>query len=223
MGELTTIQMVAIIALPFILAITVHEAAHGLIADRLGDHTARSLGRVTLNPLKHIDPLGTVILPLALFALGLIPIGWAKPVPIDGRNLKRPRKDMAWVAAAGPGANLIMGVLWGLVILAEDSLYGLSPWVAEPLVFMAAAGVWINVILFVLNMLPIPPLDGSRVVASLLPAAAARSYGKIEPYGLFIVLGLIAVGILQRIILPLAIYIVLLMPGGAAVLPMIFK
>lgn len=218
MEALSLIQKLAVMALPVIFAVTLHEAAHGWMADRLGDRTARMMGRVTLNPLKHIDPIGTVLVPLGMFALTGFMFGWAKPVPIDPRNLKRPRRDMAWVAAAGPAANLLMAVAWGLAIVFAQSIAHSSPWIAEPLLFMGAAGVLINVILMVLNLLPIPPLDGSRVVASLLPYNAARSYARIEPYGLFIVLALLVTGLLGRIVMPLVVAAILLMPGANVVL-----
>ena len=218
MEELSLIQKLAIMALPVIFAVTLHEAAHGWVADRLGDRTARMLGRVTLNPLKHIDPIGTVLVPLGMFALTGFMFGWAKPVPIDARNFKRPLRDMAWVAVAGPAANLLMALLWGFGILLGQSLLQDSSWFAEPLIYMGAAGVLINVILMVLNLVPIPPLDGSRVITALLPLNAARSYVKIEPYGLFIVLALLVSGILGRIVMPLVVATILLMPGAPVVL-----
>jgi Zn-dependent protease len=218
MEQLTLIQKLAVLALPVIFAVTLHEAAHGWVADRLGDRTARMMGRVTLNPLKHIDPIGTVLVPLGMFALTGFMFGWAKPVPIDARNLKQPRRDMALVAAAGPAANLVMGLLWGFSILLGQSLLHSIPWFAVPLIYMGAAGVLINAILMVLNLIPIPPLDGSRVVTALLPLKAARSYAKIEPYGLFIVLALLVTGILARIVMPLVVITILLMPGAPVVL-----
>jgi Zn-dependent protease len=221
MEALSLIQKLAVMALPVIFAVTLHEAAHGWMADRLGDRTARMMGRVTLNPLKHIDPIGTVLVPLGMFALTGFMFGWAKPVPIDPRNLKRPRKDMALVAAAGPGANLLMALGWGLTIVFAQSIAHSSSWIAEPLRLMGAAGVLINVILMVLNLLPIPPLDGSRVVASLLPYNAARSYAKIEPYGLFIVLALLVTGLLGRIVMPLVVGAILLLPGAPVVLQLL--
>jgi len=223
MEELSLIQKLAIMALPVIFAVTLHEAAHGWMADRLGDRTARMLGRVTLNPLKHIDPIGTVLVPLGMFALTGFMFGWAKPVPIDARNLRRPRRDMALVAAAGPGANLLMAVLWGFGIVLGQSLLQTGPWFAEPLIYMGAFGVLINTILMVLNLLPIPPLDGSRVVTSLLPLNAARNYVKLEPYGLFIVVGLLVTGLLGRIMFPLVVYAILLLPGAPLVIQLFFK
>lgn len=222
MEELSLIQKLSILALPVILAVTLHEAAHGWVADRLGDHTARMLGRVTLNPLKHIDPIGTVLVPLGMFALTGFMFGWAKPVPIDARNLRNPRRDMALVAAAGPAANLLMAIIWALVLVTSQSMLETSPWVAEPLVYMGAAGILINVILMVLNLLPIPPLDGSRVVTSLLPLNAARQYVKLEPYGLFIVVGLLVTGLLGRILFPLVLATILLLPGSSLVMKLFF-
>jgi Zn-dependent protease len=202
MSKLTFIQTVAISAIPIIFAITLHEAAHGLIASRLGDQTARLSGRLTLNPIKHIDPLGTVVLPLVMLALGGIIFGWAKPVPVDWRNLRNPKRDMAWVAAAGPAANFIMMLVWAvlakLVLNYEEVFQGFS----TPMLYMARAGVTINIVLMVLNLLPIPPLDGSRVVSSLLPARLAIKYNQIEPYGLIIILLLFVTGILGRILWP---------------------
>jgi Zn-dependent protease len=202
MPQLTFIQTVAISAIPIIFAITLHEAAHGLMASRLGDQTARLSGRLTLNPIKHIDPLGTVVLPLIMLALGGIVFGWAKPVPVDWRNLRNPKRDMAWVAVAGPAANFIMVLVWAmlakLVLNYEEVFQGFT----TPMLYMARAGVTINIVLMVLNLLPIPPLDGSRVVSSLLSARLAMKYNKIEPYGLIIILLLFVTGILGRILWP---------------------
>jgi Zn-dependent protease len=202
MPQLTFIQTVAISAIPIIFAITLHEAAHGLMASRLGDQTARLSGRLTLNPIKHIDPLGTVVLPLIMLALGGIVFGWAKPVPVDWRNLRNPKRDMAWVAVAGPAANFIMVLVWAmlakLVLNYEEVFQGFT----TPMLYMARAGITINIVLMVLNLLPIPPLDGSRVVSSLLSARLAMKYNKIEPYGLIIILLLFVTGILGRILWP---------------------
>jgi len=202
MSQLTFIQTVAISAIPIIFAITLHEAAHGLVASRLGDQTARLSGRLTLNPIKHIDPLGTVVLPLVMLALGGIIFGWAKPVPVDWRNLRKPKRDMAWVAAAGPAANFIMMLLWAvlakLVLNVEEVFQGFT----TPMLYMARAGITINIVLMVLNLLPIPPLDSSRVVSSLLPARLAIKYNQIEPYGLIIILLLFVTGILGKILWP---------------------
>ena len=207
MQELNLIQQVAVWALPVLFAITVHEVAHGWVARQLGDPTAMMLGRLTLNPLKHIDPIGTVLVPLSLIVIGKITgsyfiFGWAKPVPVTAENLHHPKRDMALVAAAGPMANLIMALLWALIMklafLLPSGLLGL----ALPLTYMAGAGITINVLLMVLNLLPVPPLDGSRVVAGFLPDALAWKYSRIEQYGLMILLLLMATGILGRIIWP---------------------
>ena len=206
------------LALPVLLAITLHEAAHGWVADRLGDHTARVLGRVTLNPLRHIDPLGTVLLPLGMYALTGFLFGWAKPVPVNPRNLAHPRRDMAIVAAAGPLSNLAMAVLWSLVIVLGAWLHAVSEWVSGPLVYMGAAGVLINSVLLVLNMLPLPPLDGGRVLVGLLPLRLARVVSRVEPYGLMILVALLMTGILGRLASPFVIGLVQLLPGSRAVL-----
>lgn len=202
MPDLTFIQMVAIYAIPVIFAITVHEAAHGLVASYFGDQTARLSGRLTLNPIKHIDPVGTVALPLVLLALGGIIFGWAKPVPVDWRNLRKPKQDMAWVAAAGPAANGIMMLLWAglakLTLAYSDLFQGF----AVPMLYMARAGVTINIVLMVLNLVPIPPLDGSRVVSSLLPPRMAIAYNRIEPYGFIILLVLLVTGVLGKVLWP---------------------
>ncbi|AHE98470.1 site-2 protease family protein [Thioalkalivibrio paradoxus] len=199
------IQAIAIWTLPVLFAITVHEAAHGYVARALGDTTAAMLGRLTLNPLKHIDPVGTIAVPLGLLTISsLTPgppfvFGWAKPVPVNTRNLGHPQRDMAVVAVAGPLANLLMAVGWALVIkvgLAVDHAYSLA------LVYMGMAGIAINILLMVLNLLPLPPLDGGRVVAGFLPARAARQFERIEPYGLLIVLALLVTGLLGTVIGP---------------------
>ena len=223
MDELTLVQRLAVLVLPVILAITVHEAAHGYVADRLGDRTARMLGRITLNPLRHIDPVGTVLLPLGMYALTGFMFGWAKPVPVNPRNLGNPRRDMAIVAVAGPLSNLVMAVLWSIAILVGGWLLPVSTWVGAPLVFMGAAGVLINVILLVLNMIPLPPLDGGRVLVGLLPAKLARVVSQVEPYGLFILIALLVTGVLGRIVLPFVIGAIVLLPGSNVVLSLFFS
>ncbi len=202
MSELNTIQQIVVLILPVLFAITVHEAAHGWVANRLGDPTAKQQGRVTLNPIKHIDPLGTVILPLGMYLLTGFLFGWAKPVPVDWRNLRNPRRDMALVAIAGPASNLIMALLWALSMQVGVSLLESLPWVAYPLIYMGTAGIMINSILLVLNLLPILPLDGGRIVASLLPAKLAIPFARTEPWGLFIIVGLLATGLLGSILGP---------------------
>ncbi|WP_028079046.1 site-2 protease family protein [Solimonas soli] len=198
--ELTLVQKIAVWALPVIFAITVHEAAHGFAARALGDRTAQMLGRLSFNPIRHIDPVGTILVPGLLLLLGGFLFGWAKPVPVDYRNLKHPRRDMAIVAAAGPLSNGLMAVGWGLLLklaLAVGADAGI--WMAVR--YMAVAGIVINLVLMVLNLLPLPPLDGGRVLTGLLPARAAYQYAKLEPYGMFILLGLVLVpGLLGAIL-----------------------
>jgi Zn-dependent protease len=205
MGDL--IQTIAIWALPVIFAITLHEAAHGYVAKHFGDLTAYAQGRVSLNPLRHIDMTGTIIVPLVLLLLSKlfggsgILFGWAKPVPVNFSGLRHPKRDMLWVAAAGPGANLLMALFWALVlkfaINVPESGYAL------PLGLMGKAGIQINVVLMVLNLLPIPPLDGGRIAVSLLPHRLSFRFSRIEPYGMFILLLLLFSGILGIIMWPL--------------------
>lgn len=196
------IEVITIWVLPVVLAITLHEAAHGWVADKLGDPTARMLGRITANPLKHIDLFGTVIVPLVLVTLGGVVFGWAKPVPVDVRNFKRPVKYMAIVAAAGPASNLIMAILWALILGFAVNWLEPDDWLKRPLALMAQAGVFINIVLMALNLLPLLPLDGGRVLAGFLSPQAAAKFMKIEPYGLIILLVLLFTGILGKILLP---------------------
>jgi Zn-dependent protease len=196
----TLFEKILLGAVPVIFAITVHEVAHGWVANRLGDPTARMLGRLTLNPLKHIDPVGTVILPAILLSLGGFVFGWAKPVPVDWRNLRHPKRDMALVAAAGPTANFVMLIGWALV--GAFAAQGGSAGIAGPLYFMAAIGILINAVLMVLNLLPLPPLDGSRVVAALLPPELERPYSRLERWGLLILLVLMFSGVLSWLLGP---------------------
>ncbi|MGD2118725.1 MAG: site-2 protease family protein [Chromatiales bacterium] len=197
------IQELSVAILPIMLAITVHEAAHGFVADRLGDKTARMAGRVTLNPLKHIDPLGTVILPLVMYALSGFMFGWAKPVPVNWRNLHHPRRDTALVAIAGPAANFIMILGWAILAAVSVALVDSSPWIAVPLFHMAKYGILINAILMALNLLPILPLDGGRVLNSLLPPSWSQMYSKSEPWGLLILVALLVSGGLAYILMPM--------------------
>lgn len=195
------IQGIAIFALPVILAITLHEAAHGYVAKKYGDLTAYAQGRVTLNPLRHIDPMGTIIVPLLLLAVSSPYLfGWAKPVPVNFGNLRHPKRDMLWVAAAGPGANLLMALLWALVfklgLAIPESNF------SEPMLLMGQAGILINVILLILNLLPLPPLDGGRIAVSLLPQRIAYRFAQIEPYGFIILLALLFTGVLGAVIGP---------------------
>ena len=195
------IQTIAIAAIPILFAITLHEAAHGYVARHFGDMTAYQAGRISLNPLRHIDPVGTILLPLLTLVLGGILFGWAKPVPVNFGALRHPKKDMLWVAIAGPASNLMMALLWALMI----KLVWLFPgsYFSEPLLEMAQIGIKINVILLVLNLLPLPPLDGGRVAVSLLPHRQAYQLSRIEPYGLFILIGLAITPVLGWIITPL--------------------
>jgi Zn-dependent protease len=189
------IIMIVLVVIPAVFAITVHEAAHGYVANALGDSTAKSLGRLTLNPIKHIDPIGTVVVPLVLYAIGGFMFGWAKPVPVDTRNFKSPSVDMALVAAAGPLSNLVMAIAWALLLalgIENNLVQG-----------MALAGISINVVLFALNVLPIPPLDGSKIVAHFLPYSIRRTYEGIEQYGLIILLVLMATGVLGVVLRPM--------------------
>ena len=200
-------------AIPIIFAITVHEFAHGWVASKLGDQTARLLGRLTLNPIKHMDPIGTVALPLFMILTIGIPFGWAKPVPVDWRNLNNPKKDMAWVAVAGPFANLLMLLAWSLVLLL-NSAAGISSFGAVLLQQMAIVGIMITAILIALNMLPLPPLDGSRIVAAFLSPGLSIRYQKLERWGLLILIVLMFTGILGQILQPL-VRIILSIVGAA--------
>ena len=198
--DLTTIQKFAAYSLPIIFAITVHEAAHGYAAKYFGDMTAFHLKRISLNPLRHIDPLGTIILPALLFFLqaGFI-FGWAKPVPVNFSNLRNPKKDMLWVALAGPGANLLMAILWTIVYSNQQFFPNLGQ---NFIGVMAVAGIQINIVLMVLNLLPLPPLDGGRVAVSLLPYPWSSKLAGLERYGFFILIFLLATGLLGAILSP---------------------
>src|SRR3989338_7911698 len=195
------IQTVSLAAIPVLFAITLHEAAHGYVARHFGDMTAWQQGRISLNPLRHIDPVGTILLPILTLMLGGILFGWAKPVPVNFAALRRPKQDMLWVAIAGPASNLVMALGWALLYkiawLFPDSYF------AEPLLGMAEWGLRINVILMVLNLLPLPPLDGGRVAVSLLPHRQAFQLSRVEPYGIFILIFLVISGVLGLILLPL--------------------
>ncbi|MBA3006257.1 MAG: site-2 protease family protein [Desulfocapsa sp.] len=197
-----TILQFIILAPPLLLALTVHEFAHGYVAFRLGDPTARALGRLTLNPIKHLDPLGTI-------AFFIFHIGWAKPVPVNPSYFKNPQKDMLWVALAGPATNLIMAIISALMTKALWLLAQIIPYSAMaeavliPLNSTLIASVWINLVLCIFNFLPIPPLDGSRILAGILPPDLARSYASIERYGFILLIILAATGVLSKLIIPL--------------------
>lgn len=201
------IATLAIWALPVLLAITLHEAAHGYVARHFGDPTADQEGRITLNPFKHIDPVGTLLVPGAILVLssllggGGMLFGWAKPVPVNFSRLRKPKSDMLWVAAAGPFVNFLMALGWALLakiaLTNPDSIY------ATPMLEMGKAGMQINTVLMVLNLLPIPPLDGGRIAVSLLPHRLAWQFSRIEPYGFPILLLLLFTGILGQILWPL--------------------
>ncbi len=191
------IQTVAVYALPVLFAITLHEAAHGYVARRFGDPTATQMGRVTLNPLPHIDPIGTVLMPLVLYfaTAGAFLFGYAKPVPVDFSRLNRPKRDLVWVALAGPASNLLQALLWGiaLVLLAG---FGVSE---RFFLEMCKAGVRVNLVMWAFNLFPLPPLDGGRVLVGLLPLPAARALARTERWGFFIVLALVLLGVVGEL------------------------
>ena len=195
------IQTIALAAIPILFAITLHEAAHGYVARHFGDMTAYQQGRISLNPIRHIDPVGTVLLPLLTLWMGGILFGWAKPVPVNFSALHNPKKDMLWVAIAGPASNLVMALGWAL--LARIALEMPGSYFSGPLLGMAQIGIQINVILMVLNLLPLPPLDGGRVAVSLLPHRQASLLAKIEPYGIVILIILLMTKVLGLILWPL--------------------
>ena len=190
MDPYNVIIRIAINAIPLIFAITLHEAAHGYVARMHGDNTAYMMGRVTLNPAKHIDPIGTIVFPLISLVLGGIFFGWAKPVPVNFGNLRHPKRDMFWVAAAGPGSNIVQALVWAVVAKLID-MSGSSSGVAEFWFAVSIAGISWNVILAIFNLFPILPLDGGRIVTSLLPNRLAYKYSRLEPYGMPILIGLI--------------------------------
>ena len=210
MVEIDWLQQMTIWVLPVLFAITLHEAAHAYAAKKFGDSSAYMLGRMSLNPLKHIDLFGTILLPLMCiaFKFGFI-FGWAKPVPINFDGLNNPKRDMRWVALAGPFANLVMAMMWLIILRLANMSEGFD--LQYPLMLMAQAGVSINLLLMLLNLLPIPPLDGGRVVVSLLPDALAYKFSRIEPYGIYILIFLLFTGLLTRILQPLLAFFVQLL------------
>ena len=195
MDKLTLVQRIIVWVVPVIFAITVHEVAHGWVAKRYGDKTAWMMGRLTLNPIKHIDPVGTILLPglLLITGTGFI-FGWAKPVPVNPRNLRNPKHDMAIVAIAGPVANFLMALGWALIIRAGIIVD--TEIVSMPLIYMGMAGISINLVLAIINLLPIPPLDGSRILSSLLPDRWAWQYNRLERFGFLLLLLLLMTGAL---------------------------
>lgn len=196
------IQKIAIWALPVLFAITGHEASHAYAAKHFGDKTAWMMGRCSFNPLKHIEPFGTIVLPLLCVWLGGFVFGWAKPVPVNFNALRHPKKDMLWVAAAGPASNLLMALIWAFIFKFALWLAGSSGY-AEPLALMAQAGIIINLSLMALNLLPFPPLDGGRIMVSVLPNKLAWQFSRLEPYGMYILVGLMALGVLGTLMMPL--------------------
>ncbi len=191
------IQTIALYAIPVLLSITVHEAAHGYAARYFGDNTAYMLGRVTLNPLKHIDPIGTIVMPLVLYLAtsGAFLFGYAKPVPVRFGNLRNPKRDMIWVALAGPGVNFIQALLWGMVFFLLQGMGLTEPFFIE----MAQGGILVNVVMFVFNLFPLPPLDGGRILVGLLPYRQAVLLSRIEPWGFYIVMALVISGIVSSL------------------------
>jgi Zn-dependent protease len=191
------IQTIAIYALPVIFAITVHEAAHGYVARYFGDNTAWVMGRVTLNPMKHIDLVGTIVMPVLLYVAtaGTFLFGYAKPVPVNFGNLRRPKQHMIWVALAGPGANFIQALLWGVLLYAVNAAGVTERFVLE----MCRAGMLVNVVMFVFNLFPLPPLDGGRILVGLLPWRQAQLVSRVEPWGFFIVMALVLTGVVSTL------------------------
>ena len=191
------IQTVALYALPVLFAITVHEAAHGYAARHFGDNTAYAMGRVTLNPIKHIDPIGTILMPLMLYfaTSGTFLFGYVKPVPVRFGNLRNPKRDMVWVALAGPGANLVQAVLWGVAMLLLQSMDVQEVFFLK----MCEGGLLVNVVMFAFNLFPLPPLDGGRILVGLLPYRQAEMVSRIEPWGFFIVMGLVIAGVVSTL------------------------
>ena len=183
----SVIQTITVYAIPVLFAITVHEAAHGYVARHFGDDTAHVAGRITLNPLKHIDPIGTIAVPLVMAVLSPFVFGWARPVPVNFGRLRHPKRDMIWVAAAGPGSNLVMAILW-LLFAKALVLLGMQE---QFFLMVAAAGIQVNLMLMALNLLPVPPLDGGRILVGVLPHRLAWQVARVEPYGFVILLVLL--------------------------------
>ncbi|MDR3371271.1 site-2 protease family protein [Rhodoferax sp.] len=191
------IQTIALYAIPVLLSITLHEAAHGYAARHFGDNTAYVAGRITLNPFKHIDPIGTIVMPLMLYLVtsGAFLFGYAKPVPVRFGNLRNPKKDMVWVALAGPASNFVQALLWGVVFYLLQGAGVTEPFFVE----MAQGGILVNVVMFVFNLFPLPPLDGGRILVGLLPYRQAMMVSRVEPWGFFIVMALVLAGVVSNL------------------------
>ena len=204
MLNVSLIQTIAVWILPVLLAITLHEAAHAWIANRCGDSTAKMLGRLSANPLRHIDPVGTILVPIVIAVLSQFHFvfGWAKPVPINWNQLRKPRRDMALVAAAGPISNFVMALIWASCMKAGLLLHSNGSLLSEFMFLTGRAGVFINLVLGFLNLIPVPPLDGSRIFASILPPKLSRYYMMLEPFGFFIVAALLFTGVLSGLLTP---------------------
>lgn len=201
--HLSITQIISIWILPVLFAITVHEVAHGWVASKFGDQTAKLSGRLTLNPLKHIDIIGTIIVPILMLLFTNFIFGWAKPVPVDARNLRNPRRDMALVALAGPLSNLLMAIIWASIAKLGTILEPSNNWLGTPLFLMGSAGIMVNVVLAVLNFLPIPPLDGGKIAMSLLPGRWSWQLYKLEPYSFLLLVILITMtNIIQIVLFP---------------------
>ncbi len=220
--DATTIQKITIWILPVLFAVSLHEAAHAWMADRKGDSTARMLGRLTFNPLKHVDPIGTILVPAVMIYFTGYAFGWAKPVPVNASNLRNPKKDMMWVAMAGPASNFIMALIWAALLHLSVMFIDSRSSVSLFLLLMPVAGITINVILGVLNLLPIPPLDGGRIMNGMLSPRASMQYSKIEPYGFFIIIGLMVSGILATIIFPVIGWVLTVLSAISGLQPEVF-
>ena len=203
MPELNLFYTLFVFVVPVLFAVTVHEVAHGWVASQFGDQTAKLLGRLTLNPIKHIDPVGTILVPVIMFYASGFIFGWAKPVPVDWRNLGHPRRDMALVAIAGPAANFLMILFWAVLAKIITLLGADSNNLAQLILIMCGIGITINIVLMILNLFPLLPLDGGRVMTAMLPRNLAIPFSRLEPYGLIILVLLLFSGILWKILLPI--------------------
>jgi Zn-dependent protease len=224
---MNTIQQISIWFIPVLFAITVHEAAHGWMAEKLGDDTARKQGRVSFNPIRHIDLIGTIILPIATFFIGGFLFGWAKPVPVNWFNLRKPRRDSAFVALAGPAANLLMAIFWallslGIMKLESAEINWLSMDSLKFFIYIASAGIFFNFVLMILNLVPILPLDGGRILFSILPPTIGNIFIKLEPFGLIILVALLISGLLGQLILPIVLYGYIFVGGIPEILNLLF-